>query len=180
MSQKNIEAALPGATESLVDFVVKQAKRVFATVLLASRKVDHDLVRTMESFLKKNFDDSVLYGEASSCKNAGKGSCSHDSAFDVLHDTALWDYASVQAFNTARWNFNVPVFKKTDLRHYLATRAILPFHWEEEETRETLVGAFSKVDKAVIHPHHQNVLSAVRLPWLPLLYDYVYTNSLSL
>ncbi|OJD38714.1 serine threonine protein kinase [Diplodia corticola] len=157
--RQNIQPALPGAEEELLNFITQDAAKVFATVLRATKKSGNKLVAIMRKFHTNNFHDDLLpHGNDPQCTYAGKSKCNHHKVFDALHDKIHWDVTSVQDFFDMRWIFLAPEFKESTFRHDLAPNSILPFVRVEEDAAKNLVGGFSRVQKAVIHKSHQTIL----------------------
>lgn len=156
LSKQSIDAALPGASPELVDDVDRKARKVFATVVFATRDSGKRLVNVMHPFLNK-FDDEMLYQESDKqCQFFRRGNCSHSPAFNLLHGPS-WKCATVQAFYNDRWLFNAPVFRTNGPPHNLASQTILPFLPNGEDGSQTLNGGFSTVTEATIHRQHQDV-----------------------
>lgn len=161
-SATNVRAALPGASQDLLQFVNDKATRTFATVLRASQKSNKDLVSVMNSFLENGLDDTRLAGDHEpQCKYANDSECVHDDAFNVLHNEELWDNTAVQNFFDLRWMFLAPVFKASEFGHDFAPSAVLPFEWVESDSSKNPIGGFSRIQKARIHPDHHDIISKV-------------------
>ncbi|KAF4459729.1 serine threonine kinase, partial [Fusarium albosuccineum] len=125
VTSSNVRTLLPGASSSLVDFICRDARKVFLTVLWYSRD---GLQSVMESFEQSGMTDSHLpidnrkAGDGS-CKAHTRGICSHDKALDVFHSWSLHD---VPLFYRYQWTFCPPVFEQGNYGQTYNAEFILP------------------------------------------------------
>ncbi|KAI0968942.1 kinase-like domain-containing protein [Xylaria arbuscula] len=150
-TREKIQKELSGASNELIDFVDKRAKRTFATVLqtlVAQHK--SSITRVMESFRAHEFDDTSLPIEneqLASYPNDCEGK--HAPTLKVFHDKMLSQCYST--FLENQWKFLAPKFPLPKERRVLHRDCILPFTESGEYERE---GGFSRVCKAKLRVDH--------------------------
>ncbi|KAF4950003.1 hypothetical protein FSARC_13322 [Fusarium sarcochroum] len=148
-----VNALLPQANKTLVEFICKRAKKLFLTASWQRR----DLQPLMEAFQKSGMTDEKLpicdlTSEDESCKvhaEENQKACSHEKALDAFHS---WDGHDVSNFYRDQWIFCVPVFDMGNSTQVLNARYILPFTGKSDAQKD---GHFSTVFEAEIHPSHQ-------------------------
>jgi hypothetical protein len=125
----------------LVDFILKHAKKVFATTIITGIS-SNDLYKVMQTF-KDNTppfqDDSLPLKK------------------DVMSKLAcfsgkFWNKLRTHNFLKNQWIFFAPVFSKSKFKLDLEPEHIFPFIEKSNDVKE---GTFSHVYKVTIHPSHQ-------------------------
>lgn len=129
--------------ESLIDFIVTRAKKVFTITILA-QLTGLDLYHALKTFQDVGFDDDKLPvlpdRHAHLMSAAFKG-------------RRLWNAVRKEGFLTDQWGLLVPVFTKQRLMHSLQESAILPL---ERVSSTFKAGTFGDVYEAKVHPDHMD------------------------
>jgi len=150
-TRRAIRSILPRHTPSeLIDFVHRDAKRIFlALVLDSGAKVQH-IESVMRACHESNMKDDRLPVDEMGCMGGGETCRSrHETPLDLFHDP-LWTGVFFD-FNVNQVRLTAPVFISTKFQYELHERCLLPFVWRSPEERQ---GHFSTVWEAKIHPDH--------------------------
>ncbi|KAG7409314.1 Calcium/calmodulin-dependent protein kinase type 1 [Fusarium oxysporum f. sp. rapae] len=148
-----IKLLLPNAKSELVDFICKDAKKLFLTASLHHGNLQ-DIMGTFEShgMTDKNLPIRNLTSEDKYCDVHTEGLqrvCSHEKALEAFH---RWDAHDVWTFYNDQWTFCAPILNMECSSQEFHPKHILPFI-EKGITQKD--GHFSTVFEAVIHPSHQ-------------------------
>jgi hypothetical protein len=135
--------------ESLLNFILQSAKRVFAIILTCHFR-GSDLRRMMETFRRKHFDDKDLPVTSDAL-----------SELDCFNKRP-WSAMERRLFFREQWAFLAPVFSSDNFKTDLEPDHILPFILVDQDIKS---GGFSQVFHATIHPSHwTNPVLTVRAP----------------
>ncbi|KAI5464981.1 kinase-like domain-containing protein [Mariannaea sp. PMI_226] len=155
-TEKKIQPLLPNASQELIHFIRKKAKRVFLTAAF-DHPADVNLNEFAELLQRFNFTDSNLpiddisyNGSCEWFEERGRDCCEHDPELEVFHD---WEESSVTRFFENQFQFNSPVFKKTGSAEQISENSIMPFTWVSPITKD---GHFSSVREAKLRTDHQD------------------------
>ncbi|KAH6976370.1 kinase-like domain-containing protein [Ilyonectria sp. MPI-CAGE-AT-0026] len=159
-TEAQVQGLLPRASRDLVDFLCKNAKRAFLTLLLCIDEPTK-LFKAAQSFQQCRLTDECLpiQGREMQCENKSvsrpqsqsNSKCVHDHASDVFRD---WDDLKFAAFCEYQWRFMSPIFKNSEFKQILNSLSVLPFTWVNEYPRD---GHFSTVREARLHAaHHES------------------------
>jgi len=145
-----MEEPLDDDDRQLVNFILKNAKKIFATsVSIELDQVEGLLKKAMQLFQKKGIDDSKLPFKD------GPHSTLQDLEPGIKHRSKIWRENKVHEFFNNQWRFLVPVFlthPETNMDNYnLPASTIFPVLKKEEVLEK---GSFGKVFKCSIHPKH--------------------------
>ena len=158
LSRDIIQRDLPGASDDLIDFVDKKAKRTFATVVMTLPGYSRcSLTSVMESFQRHGFDDSCLPIEKhlkeqlAPCPDGCSGR--HATALDVFHDSQLGRHIS--SFRRNQWTFLAPKFPLREESRALHDDCILPFTEFGGDPKD---GTFGRVLRAKLRVDHQEAI----------------------
>ncbi|KAI1357894.1 hypothetical protein F5Y08DRAFT_346272 [Xylaria arbuscula] len=156
LTRANIRNDLPGASDDLIDFIDKRAKRTFATVLLtlAGFHTNTGMTSIMNSFQQHGFDDNCLpidEGLNSNLENHLKG-C-QANPLSVFRDDRL--RRTIYTFYTNQWAFLAPKFPLEKNSRTLHRNCILPFTEFGGESKE---GTFGEVFPAKLRVDHQKMI----------------------
>jgi len=127
---------------SLIDFIVKYAKKVFAIALMIDVS-GANLRVAIKNFKAFNFQDESL----PLSKDALPGL--------PFFSKKPWSRLRTHNFLQNQWIFLAPVFSKTKFKLDLEPEHILPFTWVSNEAKD---GTFSQVFQVKIHESHQEDL----------------------
>lgn len=154
-TKARVQSLLPRASGGLVDFLFKDAKRAFLTLLLCIDEPSK-LLKAAERFQRHGLTDECLpiksrkrQRKNTSVSNSWISKCGHDHASDVFHD---WDDLKFSAFYKYQWSFTSPIFKNSEFKQILNSHSVLPFTWVNKCPRD---GHFSTVREARLHAAHQ-------------------------
>ncbi|KAF2964284.1 hypothetical protein GQX73_g9293 [Xylaria multiplex] len=153
-SKDNIQKDLPSASDDLVDFVHKKARRTFATVLctLVGHSKD-SITSVMKSFQTHGFDDNCL-----PIKEQLKA-CPNDYSEIYALSLAVFDAPLMRQcfnrFSTYQWVFLVPKFPLEKGSRELDRNCILPFTESGEDKKE---GTFGEVTRFKLRVDHQELI----------------------
>lgn len=128
----------------LASWIVKSAKRVFATTLRCGIK-SPSLFPVMSEFKKHGFYDDGLPAKYE--ENASTNVNTWPHAFQNKY----WSNLSRRDFGKYQWQVLVPVFRDAETRLDLEMDHILPFTFVDEDTRE---GTFGKVYQVTVLKSH--------------------------
>ena len=131
----------------LVDYIVKDARKLFAIVVLSDLSGPSYLTQAMYLFRDHNFSDSNLPIE--------DPPISEDGQFDLpAHPlrrlSKFWRGAMIHTFCYEQWKLLVPVFLPDGVNHDLGAQ-IIPFIDKSDEARE---GSSGSVRRYTVHPDH--------------------------
>lgn len=142
--------------EALIDYILQDAKRLFAiTVLLRFKKV-RTSCNAMFLFKDKGFTDRNLpFEDLPSADNEHAGENEDTPPMDISSHKLgaigkLWTEARVRTFCHEQWKLLAPVFSTDKDNHDLGIHTI-PFIDTNNEASE---GSFGFVRKYTIHPDH--------------------------
>ncbi len=163
-----ILSMLPDASELLIDFICRRARRVFLTALSSDLNASL-LVSLLGCFKQRGLTDAYFpidnIVENGSCRYMYEGGvCTHDDKLNAFHDMDDknyddWDlYHKVKCFCDRQWKFCAPVFNEKDFTRVFGEDFILPFIEMNYHGR----GHFSTVHRAKLHVDHQEGLQRVR------------------
>ncbi|EQB54101.1 hypothetical protein CGLO_06102 [Colletotrichum gloeosporioides Cg-14] len=141
--------------ESLVNFIDRRAKKVFATAYVALGSGGHSLLVTMSYFRSLNFIDESL--PMKNFRNESKRNTQAEVPYPFNRDQGksflrIWPKLKVRNFYQTQWMFLAPVFSKDYHHHILSIDIVLPFVWVNHVIKG---GRFSKVYEVEIHESHQ-------------------------
>ncbi|KAF5667402.1 serine threonine kinase [Fusarium denticulatum] len=144
---------LPNAKPELIDFICKDAKKLF---LIASL-YHGNLQGIMGTFRHHGMTDKYLpirdlTSEDRYCDVHTEGLqrvCSHEKALEAFHG---WDAHDVWNFYNDQWKFCAPILNMECSSQEFHPKHILPFIQKGTTQKD---GHFSTVVEAVIHPSHQ-------------------------
>lgn len=120
--------------DDLVDFILKRARKAFATMVSANVKTQ-DLKKAMVWFKKNEIDDQNL---------------------PVVRRTEFWTRSWRWDFFQNQWRFFVPIFSTSDDSHDLEEAQILPFISKLSGSGR---GSFGEVSQYVLHRKHMDPVS---------------------
>ncbi|RKL32586.1 hypothetical protein BFJ72_g10529 [Fusarium proliferatum] len=148
-----IKLLLPNAKPELVDFICKDAKKLFLTASLHHGNLQ-DIMGTFKGhgMTDKYLPIRDLTSEDRYCDVHTEGLqrvCSHEKALEAFH---RWDAHDVWNFYNDQWKFCAPMLNMECISQEFHPKHILPFI-EKGTTQKD--GHFSTVFEAVIHPSHQ-------------------------
>ncbi|WJG35684.1 uncharacterized protein FOBCDRAFT_241613 [Fusarium oxysporum Fo47] len=148
-----IKLLLPNAKSELVDFICRDAKKLFMTASLHHGNL-HDIMSTFKyhGMTDENLPIRDLTSEDKYCDIHTEGLqrvCSHDKALEAFH---RWDSHDVWTFYNDQWTFCAPILDMECSSQEFHAKHVLPFI-EKGTTQKD--GHFSTVCEAVIHPSHQ-------------------------
>jgi len=159
INRKEVQVELPNIPSELVDFICKEAKRVFATMLFCGLD-EQELISTIESFQNHVVTDALLpipFESAESCQKEKDSWCSNNSALHAFH-CLPWRSSSVITFCEAQWKFLAPVFTFEKFSEAaLQPSYILPFI----STKQAFQGPDSDLFDVEIHEDHQEIVLPV-------------------
>ncbi|KAF4539104.1 Serine threonine protein kinase [Lasiodiplodia theobromae] len=157
VTEESIEAEIPDSPRELIEFIYKDAKMVFMTVLdIKEHDNQSELGSMMQSFRASGFTDKHL-----PIRNPRDLLAEHDNGhhFPVLppdtFDHEKWTTDAKVRFYRSQWTFLAPIFTEGKLKHDFPQETMLPFTEISPSVRE---GFFSTVSQVKIHPAHQKVL----------------------
>ena len=146
-----IHRALYGGTDSadeaLIDYIVKDARKLFAVTVLAGLEESEDLTLAMRLFRDHNFSDRNLPIESPSISEEG---LSDLSAHPLARLGKPWSRAKIRTFSREQWILLVPVFLPDGVNHDLGVQ-IIPFIDKSDKARE---GSSGSVRRYTVHPDH--------------------------
>ena len=139
----------------LIDYIVEDARKLFAVTVLTYFNKPEYLIRAMCLFRDRNFSDSIFPIE--------DPPISKDGQFDLsAHPFAKmgkpWSRTKIHIFCNQQWKLLAPVFSTVEFNHDLGMH-ILPFIARNEEASE---GSFGFVRRYTIHPDHIQSSSTTR------------------
>jgi serine/threonine protein kinase len=143
--------------QSLVDFVLDEARKIFVIIVYIDRI---DVGDALESLRKSGVTDRHLPipRELIECgrmkgRSVGK-ECRHDRALGVFHKKP-WRRVAVSDFYHSQWKFLAPVFTPDHEEIVLDMRAVLPL---VHVGRDARMGFFSEVYEVELHrDHHRGI-----------------------
>jgi hypothetical protein len=142
--------------DSLVDFIVKDARKLF--VIMASLDSDHEkLLRVMKFFSAHDFRDSCLSPETGKggVLMQDRGSLAQELGKLEKAGSALWRPGMTRKFCETRWKVVVPAFSASSGDYSFREDTILPFlevvEKDESGKKKLRHGAFSTVHQVKIH-----------------------------
>jgi hypothetical protein len=152
--RRELDEAKGKYSDTLVEFILHHAKKLFAIAALADSNRDK-LLKAMKFFQEKGFQDSKLSTEiASHGVGSQQQSRSCLSKEKLVHlDPKLWKSSIVNRICEVQWQVLVPVFSTTKTNYDFEGKTILPFT-KVDIDRGDLGGAFSRVYKVKIHSGH--------------------------
>jgi hypothetical protein len=129
---------LASRDESLLNFILQSAKRLFAIILTCHFR-GTDLRRVMTMFRRKHFQDNAL-----------------PVTNDVLAELDCfnkkpWNAMERRLFFIEQWAFLAPVFSSDNFKMDLEPDHILPFILVDQGNKS---GSFNQIFRATIHPAH--------------------------
>jgi hypothetical protein len=149
--------------EDLVDFVLKDAKRLFLILVMMSGENDEklSLLRGLQrdeikdatlpiGFIKEN---NQYYGYSLEGRLEGR---LDGPQFAVFNE---WERRDCGFFDSCQWRFTAPVFDRSRFRFHFAGRRILPFL--KVAPKPASSGFFGEVSQIEIHSAHIPGLEAV-------------------
>ncbi len=127
----------------LLDFILKDGRKIFAILLVSQFKGD-DLQKAIAQFRRNKIGDiSLPITEETKIKvpffNPPK------------RPKKPWDTRSIRSFCIEQWLFLAPVFSSERLNLELHANDILPFTGQGSDVKS---GAFGKVYQVTVHPQH--------------------------
>ncbi|CZR49169.1 uncharacterized protein FPRO_12602 [Fusarium proliferatum ET1] len=148
-----IKLLLPNAKPELVDFICKDAKKLFLTASLHHGNLQ-DIMGTFKGhgMTDKYLPIRDLTSEDRYCDVHTEGLqrvCSHEKALEAFH---RWDAHDVWNFYNDQWKFCAPMLNMECISQEFHPKHILPFIKKGTTQKD---GHFSTVFEAVIHPSHQ-------------------------
>jgi hypothetical protein len=136
--------------ESLLNFILQSAKRVFAIILTCNFHDWMDLRIVMQKFKRKHFEDKALPVTSDVLAELG---CFHKKP---------WSAMERRLFFREQWAFLAPVFSSDNFKMDLEPDHILPFILVDQDTKSE---SFNQVFHATIHPAHwTNPVLTVKAP----------------
>ncbi|KAF4493514.1 serine threonine kinase [Fusarium agapanthi] len=144
---------LPNAKPELIDFICKDAKKLFLIASLHHGNLQ-DIMGTFKyhGMTDKRLPIRDLTSEDRYCDVHTEGLqrvCSHEKALEAFHG---WDAHDVWNFYNDQWKFCAPILNMECSSQEFHPKHTLPFT-EKGTTQKD--GHFSTVVEAVIHPSHQ-------------------------
>jgi serine/threonine protein kinase len=152
---------LPNAKPELIEFICKDAKRLFLIASLRHGSLQDIMVTFRHhGMTDKHLPIRDLTSEDKYCDVHNEGLqrvCSHEKALEALHG---WEAHDVWDFYNDQWKFCAPILDMECSSQEFHPKHILPFI-EKGTTQKD--GHFSTVFEAVIHPSHQIGRGSLRL-----------------
>jgi hypothetical protein len=145
----------------LLNWVSESAPKLFA--IIVSLKVSQMVLgQHMNSFKKRGFNDKLLPVPKLDLKLCKTRECSHKKAFNIFHNSSLWDEAEFIDLREKQWKFLSPVFTndRNKFVHELDTEHVWPITWLGEVSDR---GHFGLVRKATLCFDHLKILPSVSL-----------------
>jgi hypothetical protein len=137
--------------KKLLNFILKDGRKIFATLLISRFKGD-DLRKAITQFRRKEIGDKFLPITEQTKNNV--------PFFNPPRKP--WDTTSIRTFCNEQWLFLAPVFSSERPNLELHTDDILPFTGQDGDVKS---GAFGEVHQVTVHPkHYTNPVLTVRLP----------------
>lgn len=152
--RENVELELPNATSGLVNFICKDAMKVFAITLYCGI-AGNDLCSVMESFQRHSFVDAVLPIRMPLWGGAEVEIEQPEYLTGFRHP--VWTKAHIRRFCRNQWMLLAPVFNKTQFLYNLDHSCPLPFTWGCKIDENLL----TEVYEVKIHEDHQLVVQVV-------------------
>jgi len=139
----------------LVEFICRDAKKIFLALVMGGAAEAADLANIMSSMKHHGITDDQLPlpvdVECIGCGDASQCLEEHDQYLDALHDT-IWRLAGFR-FRSDQRMFDAPVFTRARFVYDLEEECILPFTWKNKQKKD---GHFSTVSEAILHPDHED------------------------
>ena len=141
----------------LLNFILKDAKKIFAILLCAGfSNQSKDLRKAMTQFRKRSFGDASL---PITSGTRHKVPFFGDDKSEPQPERP-WDRMRTRNFCKEQWAFLAPVFSKERLDLELHSDDILPFILKDDDVKS---GAFGEVHRVTVHESHQeNPVTTVR------------------
>ncbi|KPM36558.1 hypothetical protein AK830_g10019 [Neonectria ditissima] len=159
VTEKNVKELIPKASPELIQFVCREARRVFLTLAFCWCGDFMDpLLDITEEFQDCGLSDEWFPIEnititekcemmVEECEDV---QCRHHPSLDAFHD---WNSFYVSRFYNDQWQFASPVFTENQPKQILHARSILPITWVNREGKG---GHFSEVSEAKLRFDHQD------------------------
>ncbi|KAI0107834.1 heterokaryon incompatibility protein-domain-containing protein [Nemania sp. FL0031] len=163
----DFDRLLPDASTALIEFIKKEAMKVFLATLISVEIDGYKLKKIAESFKANRLTDKSLpvndIAEHGMCAyrcdcdkcihTRRERRCKHDQAMDSFH--RVWGPVSFRNFLQNQWKFCAPVFKRNTIQQFeneLPEETILPFVGKDDRQHS---GHFSDVFHVKLHAAHQ-------------------------
>ncbi|KAF3798440.1 hypothetical protein GCG54_00013180 [Colletotrichum gloeosporioides] len=147
--------------ESLLNFINKNAKKVFATAYCALGGSESTLVATMAYFQSLEFSDKCLpIKDLRTDQTMRNAPAQLPFPFNQLRPRIIsrtWAPMRVRNFYQHQWKFLAPIFTRDHFHHILPVDVVLPFVWVNNVVKG---GRFSSVYEVEVHRSHLERLDA--------------------
>jgi len=156
VTRKSVCAVMPPQIPpALVDFICRDAKKIFLALVYGGRADPAELMHIMTSIQQHGMTDDRLPVDVECMGCGGSSLCfaRHDRPLDAFHDTKWGRTMISHSFQSDQHMFNAPIFNKSKFVYELDGECILPF--TERGGREK-DGHFSTVSEAVLHTDHED------------------------
>ena len=148
--------------EALIDYILRDAKRLFAITVLTGFKKLNSTCNAMFMFRDRGFTDRYLPLEDLPSANNEQPYDDDAPPMDIsAHKLGAigkpWTQAKIRTFCHEQWKLLAPVFSTNEDNHDLTIHTI-PFIATNNEASE---GSFGFVRKYIVHPDH------IQGSWMP-------------
>lgn len=160
ITSDSINRAFPAIEPTLVAFILKEAKKVFA-IAVSIRFRNKEILQVMKLFMSKRISDSNLpFDEELWDTHALRSSALEEEPGHVSDDDdkELWSSSMIANFCEEQWRFCATVFSTDESFYDLNSSAILPFTDKENISDN---GAFGRVSRFEIHEAHLDTKNLV-------------------
>ncbi|KAF4336071.1 kinase domain protein [Fusarium beomiforme] len=161
MYKNNLPQAIPDPIETVMAFILKEARKVFAIWVLVGIK-GLKLYATMELFRTNSACDTALPFEEDQISSFTISKEYSEIVFLIAGKEPFCDEDHIYDFCQKQWEFCAPVFDCKKDNHDLNESAILPF--TEKHLTTANEGAFGQVLKYTIHNRHINTTGLMPHP----------------